>query len=82
LLNGTIKRSSDLSRRLNLRVLGSVPYIETMRERRRSKIMAWVVTLVLLAGLVFGLLAVHFFYSPLDIVSLRAVAFLKSLMNR
>lgn len=81
LLSGTIKRSSDLSRRMNLRVLSTVPYIETLKERRRSK---WVTRLVLLAlvcGLLFGLAAIHFLYSPLDILGIRALSYFKSLVN-
>ena len=81
LLSGTIKRSSDLSRRLNLKVLTVVPYIETRREYRRSRIVSILVVLALLAALGFGLLAIHLFYSPLDILALRATAYLKSLVN-
>lgn len=81
LLSGTIKRSSDLSRRLNLKVLTVIPYIETRREYRRSRIVSILVVLALLAALGFGLLAIHLFYSPLDILALRATAYLKSLVN-
>ena len=81
LLSGTIKRSSDLSRRLNLKVLTVVPYIETLREQRKSKIARRLVMLALIAAIGLGLLAIHMFYSPLDILGLRVISYLKSLVN-
>ena len=67
-LNGTIKRSSDLSRNLNQRVLVVVPYIFTKEERRRRPVRAIVYLLLLLALLAIGLAALHIFYMPLDVL--------------
>jgi capsular polysaccharide biosynthesis protein len=80
-LGGTIKRSSDLTRKMNQRLLTVVPYIYTRRElrRRRVNIVLWLVgSLIAIAA---GLLAIHFFYSPLDILILRMMNNLRSLIN-
>jgi polysaccharide biosynthesis transport protein len=72
-LDNTIRRGKDITQKLNLRLLVTIPYIETRRElrRRRGKIFA-----LLGAAIVAALLAaaaVHFFYSPLDLLMFRAM---------
>ena len=80
-LDGTVKRSSDLTGKLNQRLLVVVPYMHTRREVRRhsAKILLWLAALLI--AILLGLAAVHLFYSPLDILGLRMMGKLKSLIN-
>lgn len=72
-LDSTIKRSSDLSRKMNQNVLVSVPYIFTNSEvrKRRKKPLLWLAGIML--ALCAALAAIHFLYMPLDILSIRVM---------
>lgn len=67
-IDGTIKRSVDLSRKLNHRVLAVVPYIKTREEKKRRPLLAVAVLIFLLLLLAASLAALHFFYMPLDVL--------------
>ena len=72
-LDNTIRRSRDITQKLNTQLLVTIPYITTRAEarRRNGKTAAIIMGLILLFGL--ALAAVHQFYSPLDLLWLRAM---------
>lgn len=68
MLNQSIRTSGDLSKALNRHPLVVIPYITTQEEgRRRFSRLVLVAILALIFG-VLGLLGVHFFYMPLDLL--------------
>jgi polysaccharide biosynthesis transport protein len=77
--DGTIKRSSDLTEKLGHKVLAVVPYIATKKElqnrQRRTKM--W--SVVLAAGAILSLLAVHLLYLPLDAIAGRIFNAIRSI---
>jgi polysaccharide chain length determinant protein (PEP-CTERM system associated) len=68
MLNRSIRRPVDLSAGLGLQPFATVPYIHTQGETRRKR-GAVVTALALIAvGIPAGLLAVHTYYMPLDLL--------------
>jgi polysaccharide chain length determinant protein (PEP-CTERM system associated) len=68
LLNRSIRRPVDLTSRLGIQPLATVPYIRTPGETRRKRgVIGAVLALVLLA-IPAGLLALHTYYLPLDLL--------------
>lgn len=71
LLDNSIRTVSDLERRLQLRPIGVIPYIVTPSERRRTrwKLAGGAVACVTIIAA--GLVAVHLYYLPLDLLAER-----------
>lgn len=70
LMDGKIRRVSDIERKLQLRPIATIPYIFTRRELRARRLKA--VSAATACLLVFGAAAlVHFHYQPLDTVLAR-----------
>ena len=68
MLNRSIRRPVDLAAGLGIQPFATVPYIRTQSETRR-KHSAVVVVLVLIAVVIpAGLLALHTYYMPLDLL--------------
>lgn len=72
-LDPSLKGSNDLLGRLNRRALVVVPYIRTRREQRMRvmRVLLFLVLCILFVGI--GLLALHFYYMPLDILVSKIV---------
>ena len=67
LIDGSIRGTSSLAAVLNQQPIASIPYIVTTREARRRKRAKVMLILLMLMLIIGGLIAVHFFYMPLDI---------------
>ncbi len=67
-LDSTIRRSRDITHKLNSRLIVTIPYVKTRGEVRRSRGKAGLYVLGALAALAIGLLLTHLFISPLDIL--------------
>ena len=68
LMDSTIRRSRDITHKLNSRLIVSIPYIKTRSEVRRNRGKAGLYFLGLIAGLAVALLLVHLFYQSLDLL--------------
>jgi len=76
-----VRGSKALSRVLDVPVLAVIPYMEDSREdsakSRQRQMIAWLVVLAAVAALGVGLVLVHFFFMPLDILWLRVLRLLQ-----
>jgi uncharacterized protein involved in exopolysaccharide biosynthesis len=68
LLNQSIRTSNDIIKALNRHPLVVIPYITTQEEGRRKIGRLVLAAILALIFTVLGLLAVHFFYMPLDLL--------------
>jgi succinoglycan biosynthesis transport protein ExoP len=68
LLNRSIRRPSEISSRLGIQPLATIPYIRSPGERRWKRAVVIGVLLLLGIGLPALLFAVHSLYLPLDLV--------------
>jgi polysaccharide biosynthesis transport protein len=71
LLNQSIRTSSDLVKAINRHPLVTIPYITTVAEGRRRKVRLLAGLLALLIFILVALVAIHFFYMPLDLLVLK-----------
>jgi polysaccharide biosynthesis transport protein len=67
-MDSTIRRSRDITHKLNTRLIVSIPYIKTRSEVRRNRGKAGLYFLGMLAGLAVALLLIHLLYQPLDLL--------------
>ena len=67
-LDRRIRRPADLSNRLGIVAIASIPYLATPGEAGRQRLRGLAVVLALLGGVPAALYAVHAFYLPLDLV--------------
>lgn len=74
LIDGSIRGTSSLAAVLNQQPLASIPYIVTAKEARRRKRGKVILVLFLLLMFVGALIAVHFFFMPLDILFYKVMA--------
>lgn len=72
-LDGTVKRSSDVTQKYNMRLLTVIPVIQNRGDYRRRRTTISVVLVGMVLFLLVMLVAVHFLYQPLDILLLRAM---------
>ena len=70
LLNRSIRRPVELTARLGIQPLATVPYIRTQRERRWKRGVIATVLLVAVVVVPLALFAVHTLYEPLDLLLL------------
>ncbi|KPQ10382.1 MAG: putative protein involved in exopolysaccharide biosynthesis [Rhodobacteraceae bacterium HLUCCA09] len=68
LLNRSIRRPVDLTNRLGITPIATVPYIATPWERIRKRLVGLLLVLAILAGIPAGLWFVHYQVMPLDLV--------------
>lgn len=70
-LNQSIRRPEDLTGKLGITPLATIPYIRTPGEmiRQRGLKLAWIV--VILVGVPAAVYAVHTYYQPLDLIAER-----------
>lgn len=80
-LDSTIQRSSDLTRKMNQRLLVVVPYITTRNQMRKRGLKAFLWVGVLVLAVLVALAAIHMFYAPLDVLTIRAMSKLDSIFN-
>jgi hypothetical protein len=74
LLDNTIRRSKDLSTKLNRRPIVVVPHIGTRaEERQRKRFLIYKIAGVVAVLLLF-VLFVHVFYRPVDVLFFRLLA--------
>jgi polysaccharide biosynthesis transport protein len=66
LLDQTIRSSADIEKKLRQRPLVVIPYIKTLKEKRRNRWTNFGVFLTILAIILIALFAIHHFYRPLD----------------
>jgi uncharacterized protein involved in exopolysaccharide biosynthesis len=68
ILNQSVRTSNDITKALNRHPLAIIPYIATQAEgRRKVGRLALAAVLALIFG-ILGLLTIHFFYMPLDLL--------------
>ncbi len=72
-MDRSVHSSDDLGMSTGVPVLVTVPYLETRADRVRRFRRRLLVTLFALAAVVGIILAVHFFYEPLDVLWYRVV---------
>jgi len=80
LLDNSIRGVSDLERRLQLRPIGVIPYIVTPAERRWTMLKIGGGAVACIAIVAVGLIAVHLYYLPLDLLAERGWQKLQSRM--
>lgn len=68
LLNGSVRRSVDLERRLNIVPIGVIPYVATPGEVLRRRLLILLMVLVVLGGVPGLAWLVDTYYMPLDLV--------------
>lgn len=71
LLNSSIRTAGDLQRRVQLRPVVTVPYIQTRAEIRRRRFWLLLLGLVVLVGVPAALFAVDTYYLPLEVLADR-----------
>ncbi|UWQ23213.1 Wzz/FepE/Etk N-terminal domain-containing protein [Jannaschia sp. W003] len=73
LLNGSVRRPVEISRKMEIMPIGVLPYIRTRGEVRlwRAKIAS--AFLVVLIAIPVGLWAVHTYYMPIDLLAERLI---------
>lgn len=69
LLNSSIRSSSDLQRRVNLRPIVVVPYIKTRREVLNRRLWLIVIAVLLFVGVPALLFLINQYYLPLEILA-------------
>jgi succinoglycan biosynthesis transport protein ExoP len=74
ILNQSIRTSNDINKALNRYPLVVIPYITTQQEGRR-KVGRFVLAMILAVVFgILGLLAIHFFYMPIDLLFAKVLA--------
>lgn len=68
MLNGAVRRPSDLVRQLEISPIGAIPYMRNRGEIIRRRLALSAVMLVVILGLPGAIWAVHTYYMPLDLV--------------
>ena len=69
ILNRTIRRPAEITRKLGITPLTTIPYIDNSRERFWRSV-RWAAALLLVTvGLPAGMYAVHTYYMPLDLLA-------------
>lgn len=68
MLNRSIRRPVELTNRLGIQPLATIPYIRTARERRWKRLIIAVVLFLIIVVAPLGLWAVNTFYQPLDMI--------------
>jgi len=68
MLNGAVRRPTDLVRHLDITPLGAVPYVRTPGEVARRRIVVALLLLLALGGLPAAIWAVHTYYLPIDLI--------------
>ena len=68
LLNRSIRRPVELSTKLGIQPFATVPYIRTQGERRWKRSVIGAVLAVIVVVIPAGLLALHTYYMPLDLM--------------
>ena len=66
LLNRSIRRPAELTARLGITPLSTIPYIESLARRRTRQVLQIAVILVVLVGVPAALWSVDQYYMPLD----------------
>jgi succinoglycan biosynthesis transport protein ExoP len=82
LLDQSIRRASDLERRLNLRPFATIPYVTTDSERQRRRLFWMMVVLAGVAAAAVALVLIHLYYLPLDYIARAVVRRLVALVHR
>ncbi len=67
-LDSTVRRSRDITHKLNSRLIVTIPYIKTRSEVRKRRGKAGLYALAAIAIVALVLLLVNVFYAPLDIL--------------
>lgn len=73
LLNRSARRPDDLVRRLGVTPLATLPYIQSRREALWRRAVRVAVVLAILVGGPALVLAVHYYYMPLDLLAQKAM---------
>ncbi len=68
MLNRSIRRPVELTNRLGIQPLATIPYIRTSRERRWKRLIVGSVLFIIIVVVPLALFAVHTFYEPLDVI--------------
>jgi polysaccharide chain length determinant protein (PEP-CTERM system associated) len=68
MLNRSIRRPVDLTAKLGIQPFATVPYIRTLSERRWKRSVIATVLAVIAVAIPAGLLALHNYYMPLDLL--------------
>ena len=68
LLNMAIRRPVDLTNKLGITPFATLPYMRTLQETRRRRMIILGALMVVLAGIPAVLWAVHSYYMPLDLL--------------
>jgi len=72
LLNRSIRRPGELTRRLGITPFATLPYMRTRTEAARRRALIGLALVLVLAGIPLGLWAMNRYYMPLDMVIERA----------
>ncbi len=72
LLNQSIRRPSDLVKKLEIQPYATIPYIETKNEIIRNRLKSAGLIAVSLGGLPALVALVHYYYSPIDLLFKQA----------
>jgi polysaccharide chain length determinant protein (PEP-CTERM system associated) len=71
MLDNSIRTAADLEKHVQLKPIAEIPYISTIAERRRGR-WRFALAIVAIVGVIVGMLvAVHFYYMPLDVLADR-----------
>lgn len=83
LINSAIRRPVDITSKLSITPLATLPYIRTKRESFLRRFVIIFALVIVLAGIPAAIWAVHSFYLPLDLIidQLIEVMGLNSLLN-
>jgi len=73
-LNQTLRRPSDLTARLGIAPLATIPYMPSPGEATARRVRGGALALALAGGIPAALYAVHVFYLPLDLVLSQTLA--------
>ncbi|MCP4307842.1 MAG: hypothetical protein GY788_23820 [bacterium] len=68
LLDRSIRTVADMEKRLQIRPIASIPYVQTTSEKRRRRRRTAVLWLLAIVGIATTLALVHWFYLPLDLL--------------
>jgi uncharacterized protein involved in exopolysaccharide biosynthesis len=66
MLNRSIRRPVELSNRLGIQPIATIPYMRTAGEQRRKRALVLAILALIVIGIPFALLAIHTRYMPLD----------------
>ncbi|MCP4308011.1 MAG: lipopolysaccharide biosynthesis protein, partial [bacterium] len=68
LLDRSIRTVADIEKRLQIRPIASIPYVQTTSEKRRRRRRTILLWLFAILSVVVALALVHWFYLPLDLL--------------